>query len=130
MNEQMEKKLAELNDLSGEVAPIGIDEFHQRQKRCQEIMRENGLDAIYLHAGTNLYYFTGLQWNPSERMVAAILPAEGAPVYISPRFEIDTLKDYWQIEGEIFAWEEHECPFQLVKGILADQSLKLSLIHI
>ena len=40
-------------------------------------MQERGLNALYLNAGTNLYYFTGTRWGASERMVGALLSAQG-----------------------------------------------------
>jgi len=74
--------------------------------------------AVYLHGGTNLLYFTGLKWSPSERMVAALVPAEGEICYVSPRFEIDTLQDYWRLPAKILTWEEHESPYELVGNAL------------
>ena len=111
--------LDNLSNQAADIKPISVDEHRLRMQKAQAIMRQSGIDALYLHGGTNLYYFTGLRWNPSERMVAAILPAEGDPIYVAPRFELDTLTDYWLIEGELFAWEEHQSPFQLVGEILA-----------
>ena len=108
MNSEFEKALAGLSNMADQVDPIQVEEFQQRIIQCQSLMQRQGIDAIYLHAGTNLYYFTGLHWNPSERMVAAILPSQGEPIYIAPRFELDTLGDYWQIECEISAWDEME----------------------
>ncbi|MEC9091884.1 MAG: Xaa-Pro peptidase family protein [Planctomycetota bacterium] len=123
MTTEFENALAKLTNQSDAVAPIQVGEFQERIQKCQSLMQQNDIDAIYLHAGTNLFYFTGLQWNPSERMVAAVLPAEGKPCYIAPRFELDTLKDYWQIECEIYAWDEHENPYQRVSELLHSQSI-------
>lgn len=110
----MDQALAELSDMTGGVSPITDDEFLQRLQRLQALMRQQDVGAIYLHAGSNLHYFTGLRWKSSERMVAAIVPVEGPIRYIAPKFELDTLRDYWKIPAEIMAWEEHECPFALV----------------
>ena len=111
--------LDDLSDMTGGIAPISVDEFSERLQRLQGLMQENGVGAVYLHAGTNLYYFTGLKWNASERMVAAVVPAEGEIVYIAPRFELDTLRDYWKLPADIAAWEEHECPYRLLGETLA-----------
>ena len=116
----IEQALSSLSNMTNDVQRIGVDEFKSRLSRLQQLIREAGASAVYLHGGTNLYYFTGLRWSPSERMVGAIVPAEGDVRYISPNFEIDTLKDYWQIPGEILAWEEHESPYQLLSKSLAE----------
>ena len=71
-------------------------------------MQANNIDAIYLNAGTNLTYFTGMQWYASERMVGAILPATGEVQYIAPYFEIGSLNGFKVIDGPIHGWQEHQ----------------------
>lgn len=119
----VEEALNELSDMTSDVSPISVEEFEQRLQRLQALMQEKGVGAVYLHAGTNLYYFTGLKWSPSERMVAAIVPAEGDLRYIAPKFELDTLRDYWKIPAEIMAWEEHECPYALLGQTLVSMGV-------
>ena len=96
------------------VQPIKTEEFQQRIVRAQALMRENNLKAIYVNAGTNLYYFTGTKWFASERLVGAIIPAEGEIEYIAPYFEVNTLNGFTQIKAKISAWQEDENPYQLV----------------
>ena len=136
----IEQALGELSDMTDGVEPISVEEFSQRLKRLQDLMKEKNVGAVYLHAGTNLYYFTGLKWNASERMVAAVVPAEGEIVYIAPKFELDTLRDYWKLPAEIVAWEEHECPYAMLgealkslgvldKELLLDESTPYFTVH-
>ena len=135
-----EQAMGELSDMTNGVPRIAVEEFSQRLRRLQQSMQEQNVGAVYLHAGTNLYYFTGLKWSASERMVAAIVPAEGEIVYIAPKFELDTLRDYWKLPAEIVAWEEHECPYALLgktlksmgaaeKELLLDESTPFFTVH-
>ncbi len=110
--------LAKLTDMSLDSEAVMRDEFEKRIEKLQLLMRKLGVQAIYLHAGTNLYYFTGLRWSPSERMVAAVVPAEGDLIYIAPNFELDTLRDYWMFESQIFGCHEHESPYELFSKAL------------
>lgn len=119
-----DEALQQLEEMTAGVAAVPVEEFRERTRRAQAWMLANGCAALYVHAGTNLYYFTGLEWSPSERMVAGLIPATGDPWYICPRFEIDTLQDYWQIPGEIVTWEEHERPGRLLAGSLADRGIR------
>ncbi|AZQ09373.1 M24 family metallopeptidase [Shewanella khirikhana] len=114
-----EQALARLSDMTHGVEPIAVAEFQERINKAQGLMKSLGLDAVYLNAGTNLYYFTGTRWYASERMVGAILPAEGALEYIAPAFELDTLKGYMAIKGEVNTWHEDESPYQLFGAVLA-----------
>ena len=86
-------------------------------------MEQENLDALYLHAGTNLLYFTGTAWSPSERMVGALLTADGRLAYICPKFEEGTLQDFMRIQADTYTWEEHESPYELLGEILEQWKL-------
>lgn len=113
-------ELAKLTDTTACVQPIGREEFEARIKRAQALMRERHIAAIYVNAGTSLYYFSGTRWRPSERMVGAVIPRDGALQYIAPAFEENTLNDYMLIQGKVNCWEEHESPYALFGRVLAD----------
>ena len=114
-----QQALAELSNRTRDIPGITAEAFQSRLDRLQQSLRDQAVDAVYLHAGTNLYYFTGLSWKPSERMLAAIVPADGPIRYVAPGFEVDTLKDHWVIESSIDEWEEHESPYPHVNEFLA-----------
>jgi Xaa-Pro dipeptidase len=109
----IEQALATLSDMTAGATPIGKDEHLQRVARAQAYMRDQGVGAIYVSAGTNMTYFTGTKWHPSERMVGAIVPATGAIAYIAPAFEEGTIRDFMLVDGAIHTWEEHESPYRL-----------------
>jgi Xaa-Pro dipeptidase len=114
----IEQALAGLSDMTGDMLGIGKDEHQRRIDKAQTTMREQGIAALYLNAGTNLSYFTGTVWYASERMVGAILPASGALEYIVPVFEEGSIKGFMLIEGAVNGWEEHENPYQLFIDVL------------
>lgn len=118
-----QQALARLEDMTADLSPIDVAEYQQRIIRAQARMQQLGIDALYLNAGTNLSYFTGLHWYASERMVGAILPARGAIQYIAPEFEIGSLKEHMQLDGEILPWLEHENPYQLFVSALLNKGL-------
>ncbi|HEY7776317.1 MAG TPA: Xaa-Pro peptidase family protein [Kineobactrum sp.] len=113
-------ELQKLSDMTAGARPIGDDEFNARIARAQALMQAEGLDVIYLNAGTNLYYFTGTRWSASERMVGALLPASGAPLYIAPAFELGTLQGFLRVPGAVHCWEEHESPYELCARLLKE----------
>jgi Xaa-Pro dipeptidase len=83
-----EHALGILSDMTHTLVPIQLEEHLNRIANAQAYMQANNIDAVYLNAGTNLTYFTGMKWYASERMVGAILPAKGGVQYIAPYFEI------------------------------------------
>ncbi|MEX3238597.1 M24 family metallopeptidase [Serratia quinivorans] len=118
-----QQALEQLQPLTDNLPEIAGDEYRQRIQHAQRLMRENGIDACYVNAGSNLRYFTGTQWSASERMVGAVIPAEGEIAYIAPWFEIGTFKDAQVIEAEIFSWHEEEDPYRLFFTVLASRGL-------
>ncbi len=55
-------------DMRGDVPPIGVEERLRRIARAQAIMREKGIDALYLDVSSSMTYFTGLNFRRTERM--------------------------------------------------------------
>lgn len=108
-----EAALAALSDMTRGVQPISLTEYGDRVARAQAYMQAQGIAAMWVHAGTNMTYFCGTKWHPSERMVGAIVPAKGKIEYIAPYFEQNTLRDYMVVEGEVSVWHEHESPYAL-----------------
>ncbi len=115
--------LATLTDMTKDTHPVDKAEYTSRIDKAQRYMREHQIAAIYLNAGTNLSYFTGMDWYASERLVGAILPASGEVVYIAPLFEIDSSSERQVIAGDIVGWQEHESPYALVAEVLKQAGL-------
>src|SRR5882757_4935300 len=105
-----EAELAAMKNMRGDVPPIGVDERLRRIARAQAIMREKGIDALYLDVSSSMTYFTGLKFRRTERMHSAVLPARGDIVYVSPAFEVEKLKTMISFGDKIAVWEEDEDP--------------------
>ena len=114
-----EEELLKLIEPTTKPTPIDGKEFQNRLDKACAALKANRLDALYINAGTNLYYFTNTKWNPSERLVGAILLADGSLKYVVPEFEIGTFNDFMGIDGEIISWKEHESPVQKLGEVLA-----------
>ncbi|HJU40656.1 MAG TPA: Xaa-Pro peptidase family protein, partial [Tahibacter sp.] len=110
--------LAALSVMNAHAQPIAEPEYRARIAAVQVRMREQGIAAIYVNAGTNLRYFTGTRWRPSERMVGAIVPADGDLHYVVPAFEIGSFRDFLGVDGTLHAWDEHESPYRLFADVL------------
>lgn len=116
-------ELEKIEDMTLDVKPIQTEEYEDRIKKAVAFMKEIKVKAMYVNAGTNLYYFTGTKWNPSERMVGALLYDDGTLDYIVPKFEEGTFNKYMQLSGEINCWEEHESPYALMGDLLKNKNI-------
>lgn len=120
----IDKELNAIQPAAHLITPIQPQEYKSRIQKACELMRVQNAQAMYLNAGTNLLYFTGTHWHTSERMVGAILLANGNLHYIAPHFEKGTILDFMSIHGDIHCWEEHENPYILLNTILKEKNIK------
>ncbi|MCV9933519.1 Xaa-Pro peptidase family protein [Flavobacterium sp. LS1R47] len=123
-------ELEKIVNMTLDVKPIQAEEYLGRIKKAVTIMKDIKVKATFVNAGTNLYYFTGTKWNPSERMVGALLYDDGTLDYIVPKFEEGTFKKYMEINGKINCWEEHESPYALMGELLKNKNIDNETIAI
>jgi Xaa-Pro dipeptidase len=110
-----------LAPITGSATPIAPAERVRRIAKVQRLMREHGLGSILIEPGASLDYFTGVQWWRSERLTAALIPAEGETVIFTPFFEEPSVRETLAIPAEVRTWVEHEDPAKLVAGALRDR---------
>lgn len=115
--------LSGLSDLTTNIQPIGRAERLARIARAQRLMQANGIGAVLIEPGSSLLYFTGVRWGRSERLTAAVLPAEGEPLIVTPFFEEPSVRETLGIPAEVRVWQEHEDPLALVADFLRERGL-------
>jgi Xaa-Pro dipeptidase len=98
--------------------PISSAERLQRVAKARRLMQRHGIDAIIVEPGASLDYFTGVQWWRSERLTAAVIPAHGDPIVVTPFFEKPSVAESLSIPAEIRTWNEDEEPLKLVADFL------------
>jgi Xaa-Pro dipeptidase len=103
--------------------PIGRDERLVRLAKARSLMARNGIGAIIVEAGPSLDYFTGVQWWRSERLTAAVIPAVGDPILVTPFFEKPSVSESLGIPAEVRTWNEDEEPLKLVAAFLAERGV-------
>jgi len=119
----LEEKLAGLKPMTGGISPITVEERQGRIEKARALMAESDIAAMYLEAGSSLFYFTGVRWGRSERMMAAVIPAQGEIAYVCPAFEEARLRELVIFSDDVRVWEEDESPYELVAGIFRDQGI-------
>ena len=101
-------------------APPGPDRlppaWYQRKiKQVQAKMAERNLNALLLLNAHNVIYTTGYFHLPTERPLAALIPASGAPALFIPELESDQVKLWWVKDYE--AYFDYPGPVNRVRWI-------------
>lgn len=110
--------------------PIGRAERQQRLARLQAELRRRNLSALLVEAGSSLVYFTGIDWWRSERTTAAVIPAEGPALIVTPFFEEPSIREMLDVPGEVRVWQEDESPFALLADWLKARRLSAGTLAI
>ena len=103
--------------------PISQTERLQRIAKSRQRMQQSGIGAIIVEAGSSLDYLTGVQWFRSERLTAAVIPAHGDPIIVTPFFESPSIRETLAIPAEVRTWNEDEDPLKLVAGFLRERGV-------
>lgn len=117
---------ASLAPLGERVKPISNEELHARLARAQRLLADASpkFDALFVAPGTSLYYFTGVRWWPSERLLAFLLPRTGDPIFVCAAFEEGRLREQLRFPAEVRVWQEDESPTKLAAQALADRGIR------
>lgn len=112
-----------LKSMAENIPSIDARDHAARIAKVQKLMRDSGIRALILEAGASLQYFTGIRWWRSERLTAAVIPAEGDIAIVTPHFEEPSIRESMKLGDDVRVWNEHESPFKLLAGILADRGM-------
>ncbi len=111
-----------LSSLTKNVQPITAQEHAARIAKLQSLMQQRKVAALLVEAGSSLEYFTGIRWWRSERTTAALIPAEGGVIVVTPFFEEPSVRESLKIPADVRPWQEDENPFDLIASALRDRA--------
>jgi len=121
-----------LKPLGSRVKPIRSEEYRTRIARAQQLLAKQSLklDALFVATGTSLYYFTGVHWWASERLLGLLIPQKGEPIVVCAAFEEGRFREQLHFPAEVRTWQEDESPTKLAAAALADRGLRTGRIGV
>ena len=124
--DELPAAFARLKPLGSRVHPIQVNEFHERLMHAQKLMSEltPKYDALFLAPGTSLYYFTGIRWGVSERLLGLVVPRSGDPIVVVPGFEEGRLREKLHFAADVRVWQEDQSPTKIAVAALAERGIR------
>lgn len=121
-----------LKPLGSRVQPITDQEFWGRIVLAQRLMSDARpqFSALYVTPGTSLYYYTGIHWWPSERLLALVVPHVGDPIMVCPAFEEGRLRELLRWPIDVRVWQEDANPYELAAQFLAERRLRTGIVAV
>ncbi|WP_421837341.1 M24 family metallopeptidase [Novosphingobium sp.] len=108
--------------LADAAVPITPAERMARIAKVQGLMAEQKVAALLVESGSSLTYFTGIRWSRSERITAAVIPAKGQPIIVTPFFEAPSVRETLAVPADLRTWHEDASPFALIADALKGRS--------
>lgn len=106
---------------------IQTAEFHGRTQTLLSFIREQGLTGIVLFDATNILYFTGFAFIPTERPIAFALNAAGERAMFVPRLEVEHVKSSTDVDriGHYLEYPGNPHPMVAFKAMLEEMGIML-----
>ncbi len=121
---------AVLKSITGSAQPISAEERQSRIAQLQTLMSRQKIGALLVESGSTLEYFTGVRWHRSERTTAAIIPASGTVLVVTPAFEEPSVRETLQVDGDVRVWNEADNPFERIVQGLRDRGVSTGVIAV
>jgi Xaa-Pro dipeptidase len=113
----------DLKSITGNAHPISAAERRARIAKVQTLMGQRRIGALLIESGASLEYFTGIRWRRSERTTAAIIPARGDVLIVTPAFEEPSVRETLLVGGDVRPWDEADSPFTAIVEGLRDRGV-------
>jgi len=96
-----------------------LDIFVERCNEAQKLMRDKGIDYVFVGPSTDMEYICNYEVTPMERLRLFVLPKQGKSSFITPAFEVPRFKlGGMNVFFELLPWEETEDPMDLVARLV------------
>lgn len=112
-----------IQSITGAAQPITASERRARVNKLQSLLQQRKIGALLVETGSSLEYFTGINWFRSERTTAALIPAHGEVLIVTPAFEEPSVRETLQVGDDVRPWNEHESPFARIAQGLRDRGV-------
>jgi Xaa-Pro dipeptidase len=122
--------VSELKPITGNARPISAAERRARIAKVQALMEQRRVGALLIESGASLEYFTGIRWRRSERTTAAVIPARGEVLIVTPAFEEPSVRETLLVGGDIRPWNESDNPFAAIVQGLRDRGVRTGLVAV
>jgi len=101
------------------------ERYAARLARAGELVGARGADALLVGVGPDMWYLTGYEAMPLERLTMVVVLPGQAPRIVVPRLERPAAEAGLRTPLPITTWTETEDPFAIVAGWVASAARRL-----
>jgi Xaa-Pro aminopeptidase len=98
-----------------------------RYARVQEATAEEDFDCLLLTSPASIAYVSGFHAKPYERLIAALVPANGALRLVVPSLEEEAARAASGVETQLQVWRDEEGPAAALTAALERPGLRVGI---
>ena len=103
--------------------------YGSRLLRCQRLMSQREIDILFLAPGPNMYYLSGFLEEPSERLLALIVPQSGDPLFIVPELYEQQVRTFSWVD-KLICWKDSQDPNAVLSSTMGQVAAKRPTIAV
>ena len=102
--------------------------YARRHDRLRALARDAGASLVFVTSGTTAFaYLAGGRVERSERLIAMVVPVDGAPFLVAPAFEVERMRRQTRLR-DVRPWEEHESPFVIARDAIGAAGARAKIL--
>ncbi len=107
-----------------------MDIYGERINAARDLMRRQSFDYLLIGPSANMYYFSGLNTSPDERLQLLIIPAsaEKHPAALLPEMYLQKAKEVIASTYSLHAWPDNADPFAMAGDLIGNNGRMRILI--
>jgi Xaa-Pro dipeptidase len=110
-----------LRPMTAGVKPITRDERSRRLEKARSLMHANRLSAIFIGAGSTMFYFTGTRWRGKESALGLVIPAQGEVAWVVAASDEAEAQKAIQTPGAVYTWTQNKPLENVIAGVLSSR---------
>jgi len=96
--------------------------MNKRMNSLMNWLKEINLELAFINTPENVFYLTGFETEPHERLMGIWLLRDEEPIFIVPKMEVSQVHASGFC-GEIIGYEDHEDPWELLQNAFVKRGL-------
>lgn len=100
-----------------------------RFNRLKDWLSDQQIDFAFINNSRNVYYLTGFDSEPYERLVGLVLFAQHDPIFICPKMEVQSVRESgWK--QEIISYDDTQDPWFILQSSLSQKGIIHSSVRV
>ncbi|MBU9721129.1 MULTISPECIES: M24 family metallopeptidase [Bacillaceae] len=96
--------------------------LEKRMSKLKQWMKDSDIDIIMCQTRANVFYYSGFDTDPHERLVAIFIPQNDQPFMVCPGMEVNQVQSIFST-GEIIGYTDTENPWEKINNALRSRNL-------